>query len=56
MVETVVTTIEDEFNFYVNDWYELSKYSQFVFSVYLNPIMTLCGILINIAILQNYFF
>lgn len=46
----------DEKNFYLNDWYELSRNSQIIFSVYLNSFLSLIVILFNmitIKILNN---
>lgn len=47
----VSTQTNKEFNFYLNDWYDLSSNTQFLFSVYLNPILSLVIMVMNIIII-----
>jgi len=46
--------IHDELNWYVMDWQELSKYSYIGLFLYVNPILALIMILINILIISVY--
>jgi hypothetical protein len=50
-IKTTVKSDEEEIFFYINDWEILSKYSDLILSLYLNPIFSIISILFSVLII-----
>jgi hypothetical protein len=50
-IKTKVNSDKEEAYFYINDWDTLSKYSELILSLYLNPIFSIISILFSVLII-----